>query len=212
MERNWPKIKQEIRSWKIHLRSDKEVTDLAKMFNAKVQGWVNYYGRYYKSAMYPSIRNMERYLERWVMRKYKRFKGRKRKARTWLGKVRGRKILKCLSTEGWALAHRLHNRSCMSRDVHVQFWEGLWGKSPWATRPVVHSCSKQEAQEIRKCLEERLNHVGLELHPDKTKIIYCNDSSRKGGYGEEVTFDFSQPHLYAQRSKGRVLHGFSSCD
>ena len=84
------KIKKEIRSWKIHLRSDKEITDLARMFNAKVQGWSNYYGRYYKSAMYPSIRNMERYLERWVMRKYKRFRGHKRMARAWLGKVRGR--------------------------------------------------------------------------------------------------------------------------
>ena len=93
------KIKKEIRSWKIHLRSDKEITDLARMFNAKVQGWSNYYGRYYKSAMYPSIRNMERYLERWVMRKYKRFRGHKRMARAWLGKVQGAKSSNVCSLE-----------------------------------------------------------------------------------------------------------------
>ena len=83
-------IRREIRSWKIHLRSDKNITDLAKMFNAIVQGWVNYYGRYYKSAMYPFLRNIERFLVRWVMRKYKRLHGHKRRAREWLGCVRKR--------------------------------------------------------------------------------------------------------------------------
>ncbi|WPY01899.1 Group II intron reverse transcriptase/maturase (plasmid) [Candidatus Trichorickettsia mobilis] len=38
------RIRKEIRSWKLHLRSDKSITDLARMFNAQVQGWVNYYG------------------------------------------------------------------------------------------------------------------------------------------------------------------------
>ena len=84
------RIRTEIRSWKIHLRSDKSITDLAKMFNAHVQGWVNYYGRYYKSAMYPFLRNMERNLTRWVMRKYKSFKRHRRRAIHWLGRVRKR--------------------------------------------------------------------------------------------------------------------------
>lgn len=84
------RIRKEIRSWRIHLRSDKTITDLARMFNAHVQGWVNYYGRYYKSAMYPFLRNMERFLIRWVMRKYKRFQGYKKRARNWLWCVRKR--------------------------------------------------------------------------------------------------------------------------
>ena len=84
------KIRKEIRSWKIHLRSDKNLTDLSRMFNAKVQGWVNYYGRYYKSAMYPFLRNLERNLIRWAMRKYKRLKGHKRRAKNWLGQIRER--------------------------------------------------------------------------------------------------------------------------
>ncbi|WP_032113180.1 group II intron reverse transcriptase/maturase [Candidatus Paracaedibacter symbiosus] len=84
------RIRKEIRSWKIHLRSDKNIDDLARMFNAYVQGWVNYYGRYYKSAMYPFLRNIERYLIRWVMRKYKRFQRHRHRARNWLGRVRKR--------------------------------------------------------------------------------------------------------------------------
>lgn len=83
-------IKKEIRSWKLHLRSDKNITDLARMFNAHVQGWVNYYGRYYKSAMYPFLRNMERFLIRWAKRKYKRLRGHTSRAREWLGRVRKR--------------------------------------------------------------------------------------------------------------------------
>lgn len=84
------KIRKEIRSWVLHLRSDKSITDLARMFNAKVQGWINYYGRYYKSAMYPILRNIERFLARWVMRKYKRYQHHKQRARFWLGRVRKR--------------------------------------------------------------------------------------------------------------------------
>lgn len=81
------KIRKEIRSWRIHLRSDKKLEDLARMFNGHVQGWVNYYGRFYKSAMYPILRNMERYLICWATRKYKRLRRHKRRAKYWLGKI-----------------------------------------------------------------------------------------------------------------------------
>jgi RNA-directed DNA polymerase len=84
------KIRREIRSWKIHLRSDKCLSDLAYMFNAVVQGWVNYYGRFYKSAMYPFLRNIEAFLIRWVTRKYKRFRGHRTRAKLWLGRIRKR--------------------------------------------------------------------------------------------------------------------------
>lgn len=84
------RIRKEIRSWRMHLRSDKNITDLARMFNAHVQGWVNYYGRYYKSAMYPFLRNIERYLIRWATRKYKRLRGHKKRAKYCLGRIRRR--------------------------------------------------------------------------------------------------------------------------
>jgi RNA-directed DNA polymerase len=84
------KIRKAIRSWKMHLRSDKTLTDLAKMFNSHVQGWANYYGRFYKSAMFNSLKNMEGYLIRWAMRKYKRLRGHKQRARQWLESVRKR--------------------------------------------------------------------------------------------------------------------------
>ena len=88
--RSAKQIRQEIRSWNIQLKSDKNLTDLARMFNIKVQGWVNYYGAYYPSEFYPILDNVEHYLVRWAMRKYKRLRGRKRQAKKWLKSVRKR--------------------------------------------------------------------------------------------------------------------------
>lgn len=81
------RIKKEIRSWKIHLRSDKELEDLARMFNPKVQGWINYYGTFYISAMYPYLCNIEGDLIGWAKRKYKGLKGHRKRAKYWLGQV-----------------------------------------------------------------------------------------------------------------------------
>ena len=82
------RIGQELRSWKLHLRSDKSLTDLARMFNTHVQGRVNYYGRFYKWAMYPVLKHIEGYLIGWVTRKYKRYQGHRSRANHWLGRVR----------------------------------------------------------------------------------------------------------------------------
>ena len=79
------RIRQEIRSWKLHLRSDKSLTDLSRMFNAKIQGWINYYSRFYKSELiYKVLVGLNRRLAHWACRKYKKLKGHKRRSREWL--------------------------------------------------------------------------------------------------------------------------------
>jgi len=57
------------------------------MFNPILRGWVNYYGLFYKSEMYSVLKHMNRALTRWAQRKYKKFAGHKRRARSWLGKI-----------------------------------------------------------------------------------------------------------------------------
>jgi RNA-directed DNA polymerase len=82
------RIRQEIRSWKLPLRSDKSLTDLARMFNAKIQGWINYYGRFYKSELvYKVLKHLNRKLVRWAVRKFKKLRGHQRRARKWLRSV-----------------------------------------------------------------------------------------------------------------------------
>jgi RNA-directed DNA polymerase len=57
------------------------------MFNPVVQGWINYYGRFYKSMLYPVLRRINAYLVRWAMRKYKRLRGHLTRAVKWLAGV-----------------------------------------------------------------------------------------------------------------------------
>jgi RNA-directed DNA polymerase len=74
-------MSREIRSWHIARRSDKSLNDLALMFNSIVQGWINYFGRFYKSMLYPLLRRINDHLVRWAMRKYKRLRRREQRAR-----------------------------------------------------------------------------------------------------------------------------------
>ncbi len=76
-----------IRSWGIHLMSDKAIEDLSRIFNPVLQGWINYYGQFYKSALYPIFDQLNCSLKRWAMRKYKKLRGRKRRAHHWLGRI-----------------------------------------------------------------------------------------------------------------------------
>jgi RNA-directed DNA polymerase len=78
---------QEMRSWHIARRSDKSLTDLARMFNSIVQGWINYYGRFYKSMLYPLLRRINEHLVRWACRKYKRLRRRERRAKELLARA-----------------------------------------------------------------------------------------------------------------------------
>jgi RNA-directed DNA polymerase len=79
-------MRAEIRSWRIHRSSDKSLEDLAGIINPTIQGWINYYGRYYKSALSPIFRQLNCSMQRWAMRKYKKLRGRKRRAFHWLGR------------------------------------------------------------------------------------------------------------------------------
>jgi RNA-directed DNA polymerase len=81
------RMRREMRRWRLHLRPDKTLTDLAHMFNIVLQGWINYYGRFYKSMLYPVFRHLNEILVRWAMRKYKRLRRHKGRARRFIADV-----------------------------------------------------------------------------------------------------------------------------
>ena len=68
----------------------------------------------------------------------------------------------------------------------------------------VHCRSKEQAKWIKMVIEKRLKQCRLELHPDKTKIVYCKDTFRKGSYPNEK-FDFLGYTFRSRLSKSR--HG-----
>jgi group II intron reverse transcriptase/maturase len=86
-------IRKEVKGWKVQLKSDKSLQDLANMFNSQIQGWLNYYTYFYKSGTYDALRYINNCLVQWVRRKYKKRRAR-RKAEHWLGEVarRDRKL------------------------------------------------------------------------------------------------------------------------
>jgi RNA-directed DNA polymerase len=59
----------------------------------------------------------------------------------------------------------------------------------YADDAVVNCKTKEDAEELRRRLEKRLAECKLELHPTKTRIVYCKDNNRQGNYPDN-TFDF----------------------
>lgn len=54
---------------------------------------------------------------------------------------------------------------------------------------VVHCVSEDQARQVRQAIGDRLAQVGLRLHPTKTRIVYCRDGKRRGGFGD-TSFTF----------------------
>ncbi len=73
---------------------------------------------------------------------------------------------------------------------------------------MVHCKSENEARFVLAALTERMAQVGLELHPDKTRIVYCHDADRKGSF-EHEQFTFLgytfRPRLSKNKCYGHVL-------
>jgi len=60
----------------------------------------------------------------------------------------------------------------------------------YADDAVVHCVTERQAREVLAALEERMAEVGLELHPDKTRIVYCQDWKRRRRDCPETSFTF----------------------
>ncbi len=59
----------------------------------------------------------------------------------------------------------------------------------YADDAIVHCISQAQAEQVRDAIAARLAECGLELHPDKTRIVYCKQSGRRG-FHEHESFDF----------------------
>ena len=82
-------IRKQIRDWRMaSTRNNQRLEDLARLVNPSVRGWMNYYGRFYRSGCTQVLRHLNEALAAWVRRKYKdRFRNRERASLHWLGRV-----------------------------------------------------------------------------------------------------------------------------
>jgi len=76
----------------------------------------------------------------------------------------------------------------------------------YADDVIVHCKSKVHAEQTLKAIGQRMNDVGLELHPKKTKIVYCRDYRRQEKY-PEVKFDFLGYSFQPRPTKSKKTNG-----
>jgi RNA-directed DNA polymerase len=81
------RLGREIRSWRLHRWSGWTLTNLARAINTTVRGWINYYGRFYRSLLIRLLKRINEYLVRWAQWKYKRLRRRPAKARRFIATV-----------------------------------------------------------------------------------------------------------------------------
>jgi RNA-directed DNA polymerase len=85
------RMKRTVRAWRLKWCCEKSLEDLSRMFNPIARGWIQYYSKYYKSALFPLAEHINQHLGKWVANKYKPFKRRPRGARHALGKMARKK-------------------------------------------------------------------------------------------------------------------------
>ena len=79
----------------------------------------------------------------------------------------------------------------------------------YADDVIVHCRSSSQAEEVLDAIRGRFARCGLELHPTKTRIVYCKDDNRRGEH-EQVAFDFLGYTFHPRRAKNRQGEFFIS--
>ena len=82
------KMRQAVRGWKLNRQTHVALAALAKLYNPVIQGWWNYYGTFYPTAMLLIHQHIDRVLERWARRKFKSLSGRRYASVQWLQKLK----------------------------------------------------------------------------------------------------------------------------
>jgi RNA-directed DNA polymerase len=80
-------LRQEVRGWRLQLKSDKSLEELSRIFSPVIAGWIHYYCRFYKAAFSAVARNINQAIVRWAMRKFKKLRGHQTRASEWVVRI-----------------------------------------------------------------------------------------------------------------------------
>lgn len=81
-------ISRKVKRWRLHLRSDMPLDELAKIANSHIRGWVNYFGNFYRTELRPTLKRIDDYVIRWARRKFKRLRRKTKGSRDWFDRLR----------------------------------------------------------------------------------------------------------------------------
>jgi RNA-directed DNA polymerase len=76
-----------VRKWKIHLHTDKSLQHISEFMNPVVGGWINYYGKYYRTQLHSFCNHLNGRLVYWAAKKYKRFNKYQYGAWRWISRI-----------------------------------------------------------------------------------------------------------------------------
>lgn len=128
-------MNEKMRNWRILRNPSCTLTDIAKAINPIVRGWINYYGKFYKSKLRNFMHTLNVKLAKWARRKYKNLRVSDNKAMNWLHKVSQESPgLFAHWTIGAKPSNGINNRSRMTGDCHVRICENIGAEMPGFTR------------------------------------------------------------------------------
>ncbi|MFY1633697.1 reverse transcriptase domain-containing protein [Solwaraspora sp. WMMB335] len=68
---------------------------------------------------------------------------------------------------------------------------------------VVHCVSKRQARYVLAEITKRMTEVGLALHPEKTRIVYCQDDNRRGSTNTPISSSSATAFGDAPQKQGK---------
>ena len=77
------KMNEQVKSWRLHRRTGHTIGEIAREINPVIRGWMQYYGKFYKTELYPLLYRINDYLVRWMRKKYRRLRPLKKAERAW---------------------------------------------------------------------------------------------------------------------------------
>ncbi len=81
------KIMEKVKSWKLHRKTNLSIVEIAKRINPVTRGWINYYGKYYKSALYSLFFRLDKILICWSQWKFKKLRTSLKRTLKWRGRI-----------------------------------------------------------------------------------------------------------------------------
>lgn len=97
-------MRRTIGSWKLGRRTSQSIEELSASLNPILTGWMNYYGRFYRSALFQVFRHFDKALSRWIRRKYSNLWKHKTRAFDWMARVRKRRPNLFVHWRTWPLS------------------------------------------------------------------------------------------------------------
>jgi len=95
------------------------------------------------------------------------------------------------------------------RWMDSKFPNNLWAR--YADDGIIHCVSEKQAEYLLNKLKERMKQCGLEIHPDKTRIVYCK-SNRFQGNSKNHSFNFlgyTFRTSYVKSKNGNFFNAFT---